>query len=183
MKPEIWLRTNRRILWAGALIPGILFVLCAGWMWFAREGIFFWVGVVIAAGFLALSLVAVWLTRRPRLAYLHGELIVYLGGWRPIHVPIDVVECFFLGQGATGLPKAAVGDDESRVATKTIVVRLAEAAHEWKHRAVRPSLGLWCENYITILGTWCEPISGEVVMRLNRRLIEVQRERRDARQT
>jgi hypothetical protein len=64
-----------------------------------------------------------------------------------------------------------------------VVVRLAESATDWKHREVRPAFGQWCEGYITLRGAWCEPITREVMQGLNRRLAEVQRERKAAQTT
>jgi hypothetical protein len=91
-------------------------------------------------------------------------------------VPIDAVEVFFLGQGASELPNLRGREPE----TQNVVVRLAESATEWKHRDVRPALGQWCEGYITLRGSWCEPITRDVMQRLNRRLAELQRERKTA---
>jgi hypothetical protein len=97
-------------------------------------------------------------------------LLVYLDPTRPTRVPIEIVECFFLGQGPSELPKLKGREPE----TQNVIVRLAEAASEWKHRDVRRALGHWCEGYITIRGSWCEPISPDLMKRLNRRLAEVQ---------
>jgi hypothetical protein len=38
---------------------------------------------------------------------------------------------------------------------------------------VKPSLGTWCGGYVTIRGTWCEPLQPDLIRRLNRRLKEV----------
>jgi hypothetical protein len=38
---------------------------------------------------------------------------------------------------------------------------------------VKPAFGNWSEGYVTVRGTWCEPLDSEVVRRLNRRLKEV----------
>lgn len=115
-----------------------------------------------------------WLLFRPRLAYRDGQLLVYLRMGGPIAVPIEVVECFFLGQGPALLPPTV--DVAGRAETATVVVRLAEAAQSWKQREVRPALGQWCEGYITIRGTWCEPINGALVKKLNERLVSAHRE-------
>jgi hypothetical protein len=99
---------------------------------------------------------------------------VYLEPARPTAIPIDIVECFFLGQGPGQLPKLRGRETE----TQNVIVRLAESATEWKHREVQPAIGLWCEGYITLRGSWCEPIDRNLMQRLNRRLAEVQRERK-----
>jgi hypothetical protein len=179
---EVWLRTNRRALALGMLVPGSLAASGAGglawsnltgqhWMW--------------TAAFLPLAVLPVWMLGelvyamfQPRLAYADGELLVYLEPTRATCVPIEIVECFFLGQGAGELPKLQGREPE----TQNVVVRLAESASLWKHRDVRPSIGYWCEGYITLRGAWCEPITPALMKRLNQRLIEVQRERKAAAQ-
>src|SRR2546426_1066411 len=72
------------------------------------------------------------------------------------------------------LPALAGRDPE----TANILIRLTESATEWKHRDVSPKFAHWCESYITLSGAWCEPIDGEALRRLNRRLVEVQREQK-----
>jgi hypothetical protein len=49
-------------------------------------------------------------------------------------------------------------------------IRLAERATEWAQRDVKPALGAWCGGYITIHGTWCEPLDIDLVNQLNKRL-------------
>jgi len=174
---EVWLRNNRRALIVGMILPGLW--LLAGVAAFATAwatGQAWWLAVLAAM----ISLPPLWLLAslvlaltRPRLAYEDGELLVYVEAFEPARVPIEIVEVFFLGQGPTELPKLAGREHE----THNVVVRLAESAAEWKHRDARPAFGQWCEGYITLRGSWCEPITRELMQRLNRRLAEVQRER------
>jgi len=128
-----------------------------------------------AAGILALI---VLYSRQPRLAYAAGQLQVYLTGLRPIGVPVEIVECFFLGQGPSILPRLPVVLPRRDLEAATLIVRLAESATDWKHRDVEPPLGLWCDGYITIRGAYCEPLSGELIAQLNRRLVEAHREQK-----
>jgi hypothetical protein len=37
-------------------------------------------------------------------------------------------------------------------------------------------MGSWCNHYVTIRGTWCEPLSVELAARLNARLASVQQQ-------
>jgi len=140
-----------------------------------------WFGWAFGWIFVALGLVSVpliiWSSSQPRLAYSDGYLVVFLGTLGPLHVPIELVECFFLGYGPSLIP--LIG---GKLQTSTIVVRLAESAKEWKHRDVSRQLGHWCDGYIVIRGTWCEPISAELVQRLNARLVEVHRQVKAARE-
>jgi hypothetical protein len=143
---------------------------------------------LVFGSWLLLLVSLLWLVRqlrqglRPRLAYSSGKLLVFLQDGEPIAVPIDIVECFFLGQGASLLPRALEGPRGEAGEAATIVVRLAEAAVEWSHRDVLPALGHWCEGYITIRGTWCEPINQELVAGLNQKLIAAHRSVRETRQ-
>jgi hypothetical protein len=175
---QIWLHTNRRALLLGMIVPGAL--LAAGIGLLAVYGlayanlILLVLGILLAigGGFGILN-VLYWL-RLPRLAYQGGELLVFVRGTQPIRVPIEIVEVFFLGQGSAPLPQQGGRDTE----TTNIVVRLAESAQDWKHRDVDPRLGLWCENYITLYGSWCEPIAEPQMTQLNQWLIEAHREQR-----
>ena len=141
-----------------------------------------------------LALVAIWLWLRvimlinhaylPRLAYQRGDLLVFLRYRRPWRVPVSQVECFFLGQGDSMLASARESEtSETPTKTRTIVVRLAEAAKDWQARDVRPELGRWCDGYITIRGTWCEPMSPELVKQLNSRLVKIHRHQRQEKAT
>jgi hypothetical protein len=109
--------------------------------------------------------------RQPRLSYHDGFLLVNLRPGAPIRLPIEVVEGFLLGQGPSFLPGRRYRGTE----TTTLVIRLAEAATDWADvDGIKPALGKWCGGYITIRGTWCEPLSVSLVNRLNQRLAAVQ---------
>lgn len=166
----------------GLVTPALALAAGAALVLFAwgreRTGFYFWSGTTLIVLGIAGGLGTLLLLRQPRLAYGNGELWVFLGTPLPIRVPIDLVECFFLGHGPSLL--APANDKEPE--TQTIVVRLAESATDWKHRDVKPALGHWCDGYIVIRGTWCEPISPELVQRLNARLVEAHRQERQARE-
>ncbi|MEX0679097.1 MAG: hypothetical protein WD063_18630 [Pirellulales bacterium] len=175
MAREIWLRTNARALLFGMAPPAAVglmgLVLLLGIP--GRQGPRWLTGVgaVLAAMALATILALAWQMRKPRLAFRDGELLVWLRSGAPIRVPIDVVEGFLLGQAPSLLPLKRHRHAE----TATLVVRIAEGADEWHRQEVKPQLGKWCEGYITIRGTWCEPLSIGLVNRLNERLAEVTR--------
>jgi hypothetical protein len=81
---------------------------------------------------------------------------------RPVRVPVDVVECFLLGQGPSLLPGANPAAE-----TANVIARLSEKSPEWSHVEVNRLLGSWCGGYVTIRGTFCEPLNVDVVNRLN----------------
>jgi len=177
---EAWLKTNRRALALGMALPGIVLAAAgAALVWAIGSGQAWYVQLPL----LIIAAVPLWMIGellyallRPRIGYESGELLVFLEPTRPTRVPIDIVEVFFLGQGPSELPQLKGREPE----TKNIVIRLAESATDWKHRDVRPSFGQWCEGYITLRGSWCEPITPVLMRRLNQRLADVQRERRGA---
>jgi hypothetical protein len=173
--PEVWLRTNHRALALGLMVPAALAMISiAGLIWslVMRQH---W---LLSSLFVLLTAMPLWMMgellyalTRPRLAYERGELLVFLEPTKPTRVPIHIVECFFLGQGPSELPNL----NGKQPMTQNVVVRLAESASDWKAREVKPSFGQWCDGYITIRGSWCEPIAPNVLKKLNDRLIEVKR--------
>ncbi len=177
---EPLLRCNFRIAMLGMGLA--VSVMVSGGMLLALD-IGSKVGPVVGSTLLLLGFVwflsTSWVARRPRLGYCSGELLVYLHAGKPIHVPIDVVEVFFLGQGpVTGrIPRNR--SDDGRIVAANVVVRLSEAATEWHRRDVNVALGVWQEGYITLHGLWCERLNGEVLQRMNRRLVEIKRNRRE----
>lgn len=165
---EVWLAPNRRVL-AMALVPvGLL--AGAGIAVLTKNpppGVRVVVSCLLVLMLtLAVGLVLQWL--KPRIAYRDGKVLFYLRARAPIGVPVEVVEAFFIGQGPAMLPGTAEQSE-----TVNLVARLSQRAPEWAQQDVKRALGHWCEGYVTIRGTWCEPLTGDVIRRLNRRLREV----------
>jgi hypothetical protein len=170
---ETWLRPNRRILAASAVALVVLSILCGaialGYVSPVDNVVVRSIAAVLAIIALFALAFCVALARQPRLAYSDGRLLVYLRRLGPFAVPIEFVEAFLLGQG----PSWLAGKKHLRTETTTLVIRLADRAVDWKHRDVHPVLGSWCDGYITIRGTWCEPLSIDLVNGLNLRLHHV----------
>ena len=168
---ETWLKPNRRVLLVGVALS---LTLTGVAIWLCQSGgsTRFWVGLGLLPPALLLSARLIRRTLHCRLGYRSGMLWVNLGPGKPILVPIDAVECFFLGSrevpvsGRLGLQSRAV----------SVVVRIAEKAARYHDRPVTPALGIWKEGYITILGRWCEPISPALIAQLNKRLLAAQRQ-------
>lgn len=167
--PEPWLHANRRVLLLGTIPPGMAAVGCLVLVVFSRVLV-----LRVAAGLLLallLVLIAAILLQllRPRVAYRPGEVLFYLNMGRPIAVPVQYVEGFFLGQGPAHLP----GGESLQTKSVNLVARLSQREAEWHERPVKPALGSWKEGYVTIRGTWCEPLNVDTVRRINHRLHEV----------
>src|SRR5262245_6201328 len=172
---EVWLRTNRRAILWGMLPPSAIALaggwLAAGWTPLGAWGPILGACLIVVA---AMSLVALaWQLRQPRLALVGRHLAVYLRRGEPIRVPLEVIECFLLGQAASQLPARGKG-----LKTATVLIRLCPQAAEWVRGDVDARLGQWRDSHFIIRGTWCEPLSVEVVQRLNARLGQAQRARR-----
>jgi hypothetical protein len=152
------------------MIPPVALVAVGGALSLASSNT--WVTIFGAAlaiiGAVAVALLArEWF--RPRVAYLDECVEFYLRAGAPLKVPLEFVEAFFLGQGEAVVPMK----HHSNMETVTLVSRLSRRAEEWSHIEVMPSLGRWCDGYVTIRGMWCEPLTVELVERLNRRLYEL----------
>ena len=180
MSREVWLRPNRRILGVGLIFFTLMLGVAVGLIAWSAHLAMTLAGLVLGALSLAMCGLILRSLMRPRLAYEDGFLLVLLGSWQPHRVPIELVECFFRGQGPSLLPAARLAGEQDSPESSTIVVRLAESAEDWKNVDVRPSLGFWCDGYITIRGTWCEPINAERMQQLNHRLVETHRQQRAA---
>jgi hypothetical protein len=170
---QVWLRTNRRVLLVPVAVFAILEVVGfvavfdpwdVGW---AMRGP--GIALIVLANFAILA--AIILARQPRIAYADGNVLFYIRLGRPVAIPIEVVECFLMGEGPVLLP----GERYAKTVASTVVARLAERAEEWQHGDFHPLLAAWCDGYVTIRGTWCEPLSVDVVHRLNRLLYDASR--------
>ena len=179
---ETWLSSNRRAF-AVALVLPVLLAAGSGLVIAIVDLLALKVLALLAALLSLLVIISLGLLAiQPRLAYQQQYLLVYLGATRPFRLPIEVVEVFFLGQAPSMVHKQGDPFDDQGPTTSTIVVRLAEKASEWQQRDVRPMLGHWCDGYITLRGTWCQPITEELVKTLNHRLVEVKREQKRERE-
>lgn len=165
---DVWLDANRRARSAAgavalsALVVGaacsVGAVLSGGWM--------LTLATVVAAA-VVLPAFAAWVfLRRPRIAYDGRFLLLVLGRGPAARLPLDVVECFFLGTAT---------DEASGRSTRTIVTRLAEAATQHAAGEADGRIAKWCGGYITIRGTWCEPFDADRVRLLNHLLATAKR--------
>jgi hypothetical protein len=166
---ETWLRPNLRALRFGLLAPAVIAVASLALVLSQLTALIV-AGWILLALALTLGLLFFWFMRRPVLAYEAGYMLVYLRKGGPFRMPIGVVEGFFLGSG----PLKLADQWNAPYQTVNLIVRLAEKATEWADRPVKPALGRWAESYVMIHGAWCEPLSLEVVSRLNVRLHQIQ---------
>src|SRR5215212_5364441 len=171
---ETWLRPNRRAILFGCMPPLVLAAIGV-WLTLSQRdsvnSLWRWLGLLLIVT--SLSMIGIMLTqlRHPRIAFRDGMVLFYVRIGQPIAVPVRIVESFFFGQGPAHLPTVT-----KQPQTVNLIARLSQRHTEWARQTVRPSLGSWCDGYVTIRGTWCEPLNSELILRINRRLKEVKDE-------
>jgi hypothetical protein len=169
---DIWLTSNRRVILMAMLPVGLLGVVSLAILTRDAAPIIY---LLASLGLILVITLLIGLLQqlfRPRIAYRDNHVLFYLRAGGPIAVPVKVVEAFFLGQGPAHLPVSS----SSNTKTVNLVARLSQRATEWAQQEVKPALGNWSEGYVTIRGTWCQPLTGELIRQLNRRLHDVSAE-------
>ena len=172
---RVLLQNNRRASWVLLLLSVLPFILgIALYWWGSPNGTVVGFSIILAIVGVILCLRQIAWLCVPRISCTSDELLVYLKGLAPFRIPLDVVECFFLGEGPSMLP--SMGRQE--VPSVTVVVRLAERATEWHRRDTYKSLGHWCDGYIIVRGTWTEPLNKDVIGGMNSQLAAIKRARK-----
>ena len=100
-----WLHSNRQALCLGLIVLLPLLALTIGCLVMSPNSWIRWAAAAFGAMLTYLLTLCIYLMFQPRLSYANEHLHVRLRPGAPIQVPIDVVECFFLGQGPTLLPR------------------------------------------------------------------------------
>ncbi|MCA9260405.1 MAG: hypothetical protein KDA61_14435 [Planctomycetales bacterium] len=163
---ETWLLPNRRAL-GMALVPTVaLGAIGVATTWLAEGNAMWWAGLVlaIAGGGLTLGLVGQWL--RPRVSCDGRNVLFHVRAGAPVSIPLVSVEAFFLGQGPAHLPSSWGAQQK----TVNLVARLSQKSHDLASGRVKEALAQWEEHYLTLRGTWCEPLTQDVVRTINHRL-------------
>jgi hypothetical protein len=168
---ETWLKPNRRAILFGCVPPGIVAGIGAWVLLRSGSGdqsawrALAWIAMLAGS---AASFAMLLQLRRPRIAFEDDFVLFFLRGGAPIAVPVDVVEAFFAGQGPAHLPVV-----KKQPQAVNLVARLSRRNPEWAEQSVKSALGNWADGYVTIRGSWCQPLDGELIRQLNRRLKEV----------
>lgn len=168
---EVWLRPNQRIIWF-ACIPPLMIVAAGAWLAArsndANQITWRWLGLLVVVCGVAIIAMLLRQAVRPRIAYEQGRVLFYLRNGLPIAVPAELVEAFFVGQGS-----AHVRGLSKKSKTVNLVARISQRHAEWRQQSVKHAIGNWSNGYVTVRGAWCEPLTDDIVRRLNRRLKEV----------
>jgi len=171
---EVWLRGNLRpasLLVAVAVLAGTALAALAAWP--ATASLARPAAVVYALVVTPLLVVLALAAARPRLCRRGDSLRVHLTPLGAHDVPLEFVECFFMGSHL--LPDPDGRDDRPMQRVGTLVMRIAERATAWQHRPTFAPWGTWADGAIVFDGRWCEPLSVELARRLSGRLVEARR--------
>jgi len=156
-----------------AMVIPLLLGMLMTWVAWRSDGPVRWLSISLSTVSVALVIALGVQARRPRIAMHNGQLLLYLTWGSPLAVPLSIVECIFLGRPET---QQSLGHTSRMV---SLVIRLAEAATDYRQRTVKPALGRWEESYITVSGAWCEPLTLELARKLNDKLRDAQRALKD----
>lgn len=161
-----------------ALVPAGLLGVLSGFAF--RSWDMLWLKLLSAVGIALAVLLILGLVHqmiRPRVAYRRGNVLFYLRARRPLAVPEQLVEAFFLGQGLAMLPgeKMLPATPEDGVETVNLIARLSQQEPQWQQREVKRALGRWQDGYVVMRGTWCEPLTHQLIRQLNSRLGDIAR--------
>ena len=177
-----WLGPNRRLVVLFSLVAGGLFCLAVAAAAAATQTAGGWrlVLSVLAAGiglFTVAVVVVAWQAALPRLAARGDMLLVPVGSLRIEQLPLDAVECFFLGSQRLDRSGSPTAGDDPAFRVGTLVVRVAERAakrhaDEWTARGI---FAAWEDGYLVIDGRWTEPLTVETLRRVNGRLAQAKR--------
>jgi hypothetical protein len=177
-----WLGPNRRLVALCSLVAGGLFCLAVAAAVAATQTAGGWrLGLSVLAvgiGLVAVAVVVVtWQAALPRLAVRGDMLLVPVGSLGVEQLPLDAVECFFLGSQRLDRSGSPTAGDEPAFRVGTLVVRVAERAakrhaDEWTARGL---FAAWEEGYLVIDGRWTEPLTVETLRRVNGRLAQAKR--------
>ncbi len=177
-----WLAANRRLVWllaavAGGLLAGGLGAAVAAGRTAGGGRLF--LGILAAGIGLLAAAVAVVASRAAvaRLSCRGETLLVRTGPIGVERLPLDAVECFFLGSQPLDRGGSPTCADEPAFRVGTLVVRVSEraaAGHAGQWTARGP-WAAWEDGYLIIDGRWTEPLTVETVRRVNGRLTQAKR--------
>ena len=175
-----WLRSNLRLAGLLAVIASFLFLsslaICGVALWFS--GGLSGVAFLFSAGLGILSCIIGYLAftaKQGRIFLKDSELIVRIGPASVERLPLDAVECFFLGSQPLDHSGDPVASYEAAFRVGTLVVRVAE---RYGHLASgrRGPWACWEDGYLVVDGRWSEPLVVETLRRINGRLAVAKRQ-------
>lgn len=173
---EVWLRGNVRPVLAAA--GGVAVIAVALVALFAALPVpaVAWLVAGAMIGLVMISLVTLgYAAAQPRLVWRGDRLMVRVSPAAVATVPLEVVECFFAGSNPLDASGAPTCGEHAAFRVGTLVVRIAERAHDYRSgKTFRPWV-VWEDGYLVIDGRWCEPLSPAKARDLGGRLAAAKR--------
>ena len=175
-----WLRANLRLAGLLAVIASFLFLsslaVCGIAIW--SSGGLSAVAFLCSAGLGILSCIigyVAFTAKQGRIFLEDAESMVRIGPASVEKLPLDAVECFFLGSQSLDRSGDSVASDEAAFRVGTLVVRVAE---RYGHLASgrRGPWACWEDGYLVVDGRWSEPLVVETLRRINGRLAVAKRQ-------
>lgn len=175
-----WLRANLRLAGLLAAVASFLFLSSL-----AVCGIAVWTsGGISVLPFLCSAVLGIlaciigclaFTAKQGRVLLEDSDLLVRLGPASIERLPLDAVECFFLGSQPLDRSGEPVASDEAAFRVGTLVVRVAE---RYGHLASgrRGPWARWEDGYLVVDGRWSEPLVVETLRRINGRLAVAKRQ-------
>ena len=175
-----WLTSNLRLagLLAGlaVFLVAVSLVLCGIALRFAG-GISLMVLLCAAVlGTLGGTVGAVAFMAKKERVFLDGAFVMVRTGPASLEkIPLDAVECFFLGSQPLDRAGEPVGAEDADFRVGTLVVRIAERFGDIASARRGPWAG-WEDGYLVVDGRWSEPLVVETLRRINGRLAVAKRQ-------
>jgi hypothetical protein len=108
--------------------------------------------------------------------FLDGSFVMVRTGPASLEkIPLDAVECFFLGSQPLDRAGEPVGAEDADFRVGTLVVRIAERFGDIASARRGPWAG-WEDGYLVVDGRWSEPLVVETLRRINGRLAVAKRQ-------
>jgi hypothetical protein len=175
-----WLGANLRLACLLAVVASFLFlsslVVCGIAVWNSGGISVFAFLCSVVLGILACIIGGVAFTAKQGRIFLEdSDLLVRLGPGSIERLPLDAVECFFLGSQLVDRSGDPVASEEAAFRVGTLVIRVAE---RYAHRA-SGRYGIWAhweDGYLVVDGRWSEPLVVETLRRINGRLAVAKRQ-------
>lgn len=175
-----WLRANLRLAGLLAAVASFLLLssltVCGIAVWNSGGISVFAFLCSAVIGILACIIGYVAFTAKQGRVFLEdSELLVRLGPASIERLPLDAVECFFLGSRLLDRSGDPVTSEEAAFRVGTLVIRVAE---RYGHLASgrRGPWARWEDGYLVVDGRWSEPLAVETLRRINGRLAVAKRQ-------
>ena len=175
-----WLKANLRLAWLLAIIAS--FLLLASLSVYGIAGRFAGsvpvVVILLSAVLGILSFIigyVAFTAMQSRVFLKDSHVVVRVSPASVEKLPLDAVECFFLGSQPLDHSGNPVAADQAAFRVGTLVVRVAE---RYGHLAGgrRSPWARWEDGYLVVDGRWSEPLVVETLRRINGRLAVAKRQ-------